>query len=105
MILNRKQRSWLGTEIYLDFKVLGLGFIGDWDSCFTCNYSYLSSLSLTVCRPGGLDLWNLLTKAQMRLMADAQAVTSTMLTRMRNIWGRCPNEIKLHTLAQMMYLV
>ena len=51
-----------------------------------------SYYSLTVCRPGGLDLWNLLTSAQTRLMADAQAVTRTMLTRVRNIrglWLKC----------------
>ena len=42
---------------------------------------------LTVCRPGGLDLWNFLTIAQTRLMTRAQAVTSTMLiivTSIRN---------------------
>ena len=50
------------------------------------HYSLLITLMyLTVCLPGGLDLWNLLTSAQMRLMADAQAVTITMLTSVRII--------------------
>ena len=46
------------------------------------------NLPLTVCLPGGLDLWNLLTSAQMRLMAIAQAMTMVRLNRVRNIRGQ-----------------
>ena len=40
-----------------------------------------SAFVLTVCLPGGLDRWNLLSRLQVRLMASTQAVTRVKLTK------------------------
>ena len=44
-----------------------------------------SASVLTVCLPGGLDRWNLLSRLQVRLMAITQAVTRVKLTRVTSI--------------------
>ena len=49
------------------------------------NMKTSSASVLTVCLPGGLDRWNLLSRLQVRLMAITQAVTRVKLTRVTSI--------------------
>ena len=44
-----------------------------------------SAFVVTVCLPGGLDRWNLLSRVKVRLMASTQTVTSVKLTMVTSI--------------------